>query len=66
MSASQSLLSLDTTIASSADRVAVVVEASGVEVEALALLVLEERGVSEKALVLETPTPVGRKRRNLG
>lgn len=66
MSVSQSLLSLDTTIASSADRVAVVVEASGVEVEALALLVLEERGVSEKALVLETPTPVGRKRRNLG
>lgn len=66
MSASQSLLSLDTTIASSADRAAVVVEASGVEVEALALLVLEERGVSEKALVLETPPPVGRKRRNLG
>lgn len=41
-------------------------EASGVEVEALALLALEGRGVSERALVLETPPQVGRKRRNLG
>lgn len=65
MSASQSLPSLDTIVASSVDPAAVVVAASEVEVEASALA-LEGREVSERALVLETPLLVGRKRRNKG
>lgn len=65
MSVSQSLPSLDTIVASLVDPAAVVVATSEVEVEVSALA-LERREVNERALVLETPLLVERKRRDKG